>query len=328
MTATKTLFLYLFLIFQLHFCVHGQPLYPLTKIENFGNNPGNLKMFIHANSKKDTSKLPLVIVLHGCGQNAKDVAELTGWNKLADLNNFVVLYPQQKLMNNPNLCFNWFNDHDIEKNQGEGESIFQMISYAKKHYPIDSNRIYITGLSAGAAMSVVLTATHPELFKVGAVFAGGAYKMATNPIDGIKAMLGKKHIPKEKLVEEVKKQNPKFKGQYPALIVYQGLNDPIVNYKSASLLINQWTGINKCDTIPDKTERSFMGIKDITRTEYSDSLGRITVIFYEVNDLGHRLMIKPGNKENEGGQTGMFGVNKNFHSTYQTAKEFGIIKKP
>jgi feruloyl esterase len=326
MINRKTFFLFLFLIFQIHFCVRGQTLDPLTKIENFGNNPGNLKMFIHTNSKKDTSKLPLVIVLHGCGQNAKDVSELTGWNKLADLNNFVVLYPQQKLLNNPNLCFNWFYNHDIEKNQGEGESIFQMISYAKKHYSVDSNRIYITGLSAGAAMSVVLTATHPELFKAGAIFAGGAYKMATNPMDGIKAMLGKKYIPKEKLVEEVKKQNPKFKGQYPALIVYQGLNDPIVNYKSASLLINQWTGINKSDTIPDKTERSFMGIKDITRTEYSDTMGRTTVIFYEVNDLGHRLMIKPGKKENEGGQTGMFGVNKGFHSTYQTAKEFGILK--
>lgn len=326
MINTKTLFLFLFFAFQLHFCLRGQQLDPLTKIENFGNNPGNLKMFIHTSSKKDTSKLPLVIVLHGCGQKAQDVAELTGWNKLADLNNFIVFYPQQKLLNNPNLCFNWFYNHDIEKNQGEGESIFQMISYARKYYPIDSNRIYITGLSAGAAMSVVLTATHPELFKVGAIFAGGAYKMATNPIDGIKAMLGKKYIPKEKLVEEVKKQNPKFKGQYPSLIVYQGLNDPIVNYKSASLLINQWTGINKSDSIPDKTERSFMGIKDITRTEYSDTIGRTTVIFYEVNDLGHRLMIKPGKKENEGGQTGMFGVNKGFHSTYQTAKEFGILK--
>jgi feruloyl esterase len=327
MIKYKAYFLVLFLTYQFHFYALGQQLGTLTKIENFGNNPGNLKMFIHLNSKKDTNKLPLVIVLHGCGQNAQDVSDLTGWNKLADLNNFIVIYPQQKLVNNPNLCFNWFNQHDIEKNKGEGESVFQMISFAKKQYAIDSNRIYITGLSAGAAMSVVLTATHPELFKGGAIFAGGAYKIATNPIDGMRIMLGKKYVAKEKLVDLVRKQNQKFSGQYPLLIIYQGLSDPVVNYKNGTFLVNQWTGINNSDTIPDKTENSFMGIKDIKRTEYSDSLGRITVIYYEVNDLGHRLLIKPGNKENEGGATGMFGVDKGFHSTFQTAKEFGIIKK-
>lgn len=316
----------LFLIISLT-NIYSQQTKALTEIDNFGNNPGNLKMFVHTNLPKDTNKLPLVVVLHGCGENAKAVSELTGWNKLADINNFVVLYPQQKLINNPNLCFNWFNDYDIEKGQGECESIFQMISFVRQHYSIDSNRIFITGLSAGAAMSVVMTATHPELFKYGAIFAGGAYKIATNPIDGAKAMLGKNYIPKEKLVADIKKQNPNYKGQYPTLIVYQGLNDPIVNYKSATLLVNQWTGINNSDTIPEKIERAFMGIEDIYRTEYRDSLGRTVFIFYEVNNLGHRLIIKPGEKENEGGQTGIFGVDKGFHSTYQTAKEFGIIKK-
>lgn len=317
---------YLLLLFV---CISGdgysQHTQTLSEITDFGNNPGNLKMFIHS-SKKDTNKLPLVIVLHGCGQKAKDVSELTGWNKLADHNNFFVLYPQQKIWNNPNLCFNWFNNQDIEKGQGECESIFQMISFIINHYAIDNNRIYITGFSAGAAMSVVMTATHPELFQYGAIFAGGAYKIATNPIDGVKALLGKKYISIEQLISDVKEQNPKYKGQYPALIVYQGFNDPVVNYKNAAFIVNQWTGINNSDSIPDKKERPFMGIDDISRTEYTDTLGRITVILYEVKNLGHRLMIKPGKNENEGGQTGIFGVNKGFHSTYQTAKEFGIIK--
>ena len=70
-----------------------------------------------------------------------------------------------------------------------------------------------------------------------------------------------------------------------------------------------------------------MGIEDINRLEYTDSSGNVVVIFYEVNHLGHRLMINPGENENEGGQTGIYGVDKNFHSTYQTALEFGLIKK-
>lgn len=320
MNYTSQIFLFFMISFN---SLYSQQKNPLTEVNDFGSNPGNLKMFIHSISKKDSTKSPLVVVLHGCGENAKNVSDLTGWNKLADINDFVVLYPQQKILNNPNLCFNWFVDHDIEKGQGECESIFQMISYAIQHYPIDSNQIYITGLSAGAAMSVVMMATHPELFKCGAIFAGTAYKLTTN---SAKAVLGKKYIPKEKLVSDVREQNPNYQGKYPQLIIYQGLNDPIVNYKNATILVNQWTGINNADTIPDKIEHPFMGIEDISRTEYKDSLGRTTVILYEINNLGHRLLIKPGDKEDEGGQTGLFGVDRGYHSTYQTAKEFGIIK--
>lgn len=329
-TVSNTYMKYLLQIFILFIIstsnFYCQQITPLTEIHDFGNNPGNLKLFIYGSLTKDTGKLPLVVVLHGCGQNARDASVLTGWNKLADINHFIVVYPQQKIFNNANLCFNWFNTHDIEKGEGECESIYQMISFVKQHYAIDSNNIFITGLSAGAAMSVVMAATHPELFKSGAIFAGGAYKIATNPIAGTKAMLGKKYIPKEILVENIKEQNPNYKGQYPSLIVYQGLKDPVVNYQSATSLINQWTGINKSDTIPDKTETAFMGIEDISRSEYTDSLGRTSVIFYEINNLGHRLMVRPGEKENEGGRTGIFGVDKGFHSSYQTAKEFGLIK--
>jgi poly(3-hydroxybutyrate) depolymerase len=72
----------------------------LQWIDHFGNNPGNLKMFIYADiSRKDTSLKPLVIVLHGCGQSVDEIAGLTGWNKLASLNGFFVLYPHQKLLN-------------------------------------------------------------------------------------------------------------------------------------------------------------------------------------------------------------------------------------
>lgn len=298
----------------------------LTEINDFGDNPGNLKMFVHSNLPKDTNKRPLVVVLHGCGQNAISISELTGWNKLADSHNFIVLYPQQKLLNNINVCFNWFLNHDIEKGLGECESIFQMISFVKQHYAIDCNRIFITGLSAGAAMSVVMMATHPELFKCGAIFAGGAYKIATNQFSAFTGMLGEKDLSQEDLVKNVREQNPKYLGIYPALIIYQGLNDPVVNYKNATLLVNQWTGINNSDTIPDKVERLFMGIEDITRTEFMDVQGRVAVTLFMVDNLGHKLMVQPGEKENECGRIGVFGVNKGFNSTYQTAKEFGILK--
>jgi len=162
----------------------------LKEIENFGSNPGNLKLFVYDNKITTKNKIPLVIVLHGCNQNASEIAELTGWNKLADLYQFKVIYPQQKRINNISNCFNWFQLKDIEKDKGEGESIYQMIQIAIKNYNIDINNIHITGLSAGGAMSLVLAATHPETFKSTAVFAGGAYKITTNPIEALQIMNG------------------------------------------------------------------------------------------------------------------------------------------
>lgn len=318
---------HLFLFFLITSALFSQEANDLFEIVSFGNNPGNLRMFVHANETKDTNKIPLVLVLHGCSESAKGVSELTGWNKLADLHNFIVVYPQQKLANNPNLCFNWFLEEDINKGSGECESIYEMITYAKKNYKIDSNNIYITGLSAGAAMSTVMASTHPQTFKMVAIFAGGAYKVQSKASESLKAMKGRVDITQEELVKRVKEQNPNYKGNYPTLIVYQGLKDPIVHHRSSKYLIKQWTGLNNCDSIPSKVEFNYKDIEDIKRSEFTNKAGNIVLTFYEINNMGHRLLIKPGDKEDEGGRLGIFGLNKGFHSTYQTAKEFGILKK-
>ena len=81
----------------------------ITHIPHFGLNPGNLKMLVYRDEqKKDTGLKPLVIVLHGCGESVDEIARLTGWNKLASLNDFIVLYPHQRVLNNMSTCFNWF----------------------------------------------------------------------------------------------------------------------------------------------------------------------------------------------------------------------------
>ncbi len=324
MNVVRTSFLVFLFTLSLFFCVFSQNSKPLVEIPNFGKNPGNLKLFIHKNLSNKSTAIPLVVVLHGCSQNALDVAELTGWNTLADIHGFMVIYPQQKFINNTGMCFNWFRNQDIEKGKGESESIFEMITYIKKHYPIDQTKIFITGLSAGGAMSVVMMATHPELFNAGAIFAGGAYKRTTNTMKGI---FGKKESSAENLAKGVKDQNPNYTGKYPNMIIYQGKDDLIVSHENFISLIKQWTSLHKTDSIPSKTEPGFCGIKDIERKEYSDSTGEPKVVVYEISNLGHKILVKPGNKKTEGGQIGTYGVDKGFHSTYQTGKDFGILKQ-
>ena len=93
------------------------PLYAtLTPISNFGTNPGNLNGYYYIPTNLSATS-PLVIVCHGCDQDAQEIADRTEWNKLADTYGFKLLYPEQKAINNGSKCFNWFNSFDNERKQ-------------------------------------------------------------------------------------------------------------------------------------------------------------------------------------------------------------------
>ena len=89
---------------------------------------------------------PLVVVLHGCTQNADEYAERTQWNRLAERFGFSVIYPEQQIVNNVFSCFNWFFPADASRNNGESFSIKQMIDRMKTDHSVDSERVYVTGL--------------------------------------------------------------------------------------------------------------------------------------------------------------------------------------
>ena len=146
----------------------------LIEVTGFGSNPGNLKMYMYLPENAPESA-PLVVVLHGCTQSAEEYAERTQWNRLADRFGFVVVYPEQKMLNNGFSCFNWFAPGDTSRDRGESLSIKQMIDKMKTEHSIDSQRVYMTGFSAGGYMAAVMLAVYPEIFAGGAVMAGGPF---------------------------------------------------------------------------------------------------------------------------------------------------------
>jgi feruloyl esterase len=275
-----------------------------------------------------TSKTPLIVVLHGCLQTASSVAKQSGWNKPANENGFIILYPQQRIKNNPERCFCWYRRKNIKKNRGENFSIKQMIEYTKKNYDIDTSKVFITGLSAGAAMSVALLANYPETFNAGAIFAGAPYKTAFGLIKGVMGLFGWVIKSPEKWGNLVRKANPNFKGNYPKLIIYQGNNDFIVNKRNGVELMKQWTNINNLSQQPTECIPCFADNKDVEKNIYKNSKNEEVVVFYKIDKLGHALLVNPGNCFNEGGKTGTFAKDKNFHSTYWTAVDFGLLPSP
>jgi poly(hydroxyalkanoate) depolymerase family esterase len=113
-----------------------------------------------------------------------------GWSQLADELGFALLFPQQERANNPNLCFNWFSPVDARRGSGEALSIHQMIVAMRARHRIDTDRIFITGLSAGGAMASIMLATYPEVFAGGAIIAGLPFGAARSVTDAFARMRG------------------------------------------------------------------------------------------------------------------------------------------
>jgi len=296
----------------------------MQEIERFGKNPGKLRLFVHIPKNLPEGDVPLVVVLHGCNQDAHGMMRLSGWNKLADKQDFIVTYPEQKGTNNVNRCFNWFYGKDTELGKGEVASIHQAVEYMKANYAIDAKRVSITGVSAGAAMAVTAAALYPGDYSGVASYAGSPFGSG-NVISGVGSMLGWVDRKPWELARRVRLANEGYRGEYPKMIILQGTNDPVVNPKNANEIMEQWTGLHELDRDSVSIQNSFQENPKVKRSSWS-GITEEKVVLYEFDGLGHVLAVDVGNQIDQGGSDGLFSVNIDFHSTYWIAKEFGLIR--
>lgn len=299
-----------------------------TELSDFGSNPGNLRGYIHSpKNLSDSLKYPLVIALHGCTQNANEIEEQSGWSVLADSHQFYVLYPEQKRINNANNCFNWFFKGDCTKDKGEVASIHQMMEKMCDSLNVDTSRVFIYGLSAGALMSVSFAACYPDELKCCASLAGGAYTGGLKPGKGLANMIKPEEQTPQQLAVKVKKQNPGYSGNYPGLIVLHGMEDKVVNYNNSLELIKQWQGLHDEKLVELKFESGLGKGKGFSRKIFGYPEAEFgEIVFYTFYDGGHTLPVDPGTGNKQGGKTGMFANDMDFFSTWYIAKDFGLLK--
>ena len=299
----------------------------ITQVTGFGSNPGALNMYDYVPSGI-TSPAALVIAMHGCTQTASEYALQSGWNKLANLHKFYVVYPEQVVANNSSKCFNWFDTTDTNKNHGEALSIKQMVDHMITTYSIDSSAIFVTGLSAGAGMTVVMLADYPQLFNKGAVMAGVPYRAATSSLNAFTAMNGGVIKTASQWGALVKTQNPTYTGSFPHVAIFHGSSDMTVNIANATELIKQWTNLNNADQTADSTNNAFDGNSIVQQTIYNDNLNNPVVHYYKVTGMGHAISLDTGACPRQGGATATYALDKNFHSTYWAARFFNILVSP
>lgn len=216
----------------------------LVGFEGFGENPGKLRMLSYVPAGIAGS--PLVVLLHGCGQDATAFGVDSGWIELAERLHFPLVLPEQAQANNAQRCFQWFHPGETRRGEGEAASIAAMTQAAIRRFQSDPRQVFIVGLSAGGAMTAAMLAAYPDIYAAGASVAGLPVGAARSGIQAMMRMAsaGPEQSP-EAWADQVRAAAPPgFSGPWPRLSVWQGQQDTTVAPENANLLTTQWRALH------------------------------------------------------------------------------------
>lgn len=236
------------------------------------------RLYIPSGYRAANDPAPLVVMLHGCTQSPEDFAAGTRMNALAERHGFLVAYPGQTANANGSKCWNWFRTEDQQRDRGEPALIAGITRDIMGRHRIDAGRVFVAGLSAGAAMAVILGETYPDLYAAVGAHSGLAYAAASDMPSAFGAMRGG---------GAASPRTPS--GPRVPTIVFHGDNDQTVN-------IGNGVAIGRHAFAPRTGEA---GLRSRTetgtapdgrthlRTVHVDAAGRVVVEEWRLHGAGH-----------------------------------------
>ncbi|WP_344491340.1 extracellular catalytic domain type 1 short-chain-length polyhydroxyalkanoate depolymerase [Nonomuraea monospora] len=247
----------------------------LTEVTGFGNNPGNLRMYLYVPDRL-AARPGVLVAMHGCNGWAPGFHQGTEFASLADRYGFIVIYPQaNKSANGMSNCFDVWSAEALRHGGGSDPvSIVSMTNYVLQRYGGDPQRVFATGFSSGAMETLNLLATYPDVFQAGAPFAGVPY--------GCLGPAGCGDKSPQQWGDLARNAYPGYTGARPRVMAWHGTADNVLPYTMLQEEVDQWTNVHGLSQTPSATDSPQSGW---TRRVF----GSGQVESYTINGAGHNL---------------------------------------
>ncbi|MCG2586109.1 PHB depolymerase family esterase [Massilia sp. TS11] len=248
----------------------------------FTAEQGTRRYKLYVPSKAPAGPRPLIVMLHGCTQNPDDFAAGTAMNVLAETHACFVLYPEQSRSANATQCWNWFEAEHQQRGAGEPALLAALTRQIVQTRPIDPQRIYVAGLSAGGAMAAILGLAYPELYAAVGVHSGLAAGSARDLITGLAAM---KKAPAKARAGGKTVRRP---SRPVPVIVFHGDRDEVVHLHNGGAVLQQFLDCTPDAALQRRQQRVQQPDgRGYTQTALLTSGGRSVAEFWELHGAGH-----------------------------------------
>jgi poly(hydroxyalkanoate) depolymerase family esterase len=222
----------------------------------------------------------VIVMLHGCTQNPDDFAAGTNMNAVAETHGLLIAYPAQTRTSNASSCWNWFEAGHQLRDSGEPAILAGLTRKLIKEFGIDRGQVYVAGLSAGAAMAVIIGETYPDLFSAIGVHSGLPYQSAGNVMSALAVMRGSAGSAMFR-----KTQEPDANAKRVRTIIFHGSADRTVHPSNAQLILDAASGRVKRGK--HKTESGSANGRRFTQTVISTENGHPLAESWLIDGAGH-----------------------------------------
>jgi poly(3-hydroxybutyrate) depolymerase len=185
---------------------------------------------------------------------------------------------------------------------------------------IDPRRVFVTGLSAGGAMTSVLLACYPEVFAAGAIIAGLPFGAASNVQQAFESMFQSPSRSAQAWGDLVRAAAPHHNGPWPRISVWHGNADKTVVPSNANEILKQWTDVHRLSPAPSAEAT----VDGYPRKVWVDVAGDEIIESYTIADMAHGTPLATGQADSECGAAGPFLLEVGISSSYHIAKFFGL----
>jgi poly(hydroxyalkanoate) depolymerase family esterase len=256
---------------------------------SFSSSHGTRAYKLYVPTSYRGKPMPLIVMLHGCTQNPDDIAAGTRMNELADQRGFLVAYPAQTSAANGMNCWNWFSRKDQVRDRGEPALIAGITREVMRDYEVDPRKVFIGGISAGAAMAVIMATVYPELFAAVGVHSGLAYGAAHNATSAFVALRGRRKASADMPSVISRPERPTAMRATPT-IVFHGDQDATVDPSNGTAVVDQAISLAVDSHGPlQKTVQDRMTVngREYTATIYRTHSRRPIIEYWELHGAGH-----------------------------------------